>query len=379
MTCIGRNIGLVSILAASAEVMLLAGCRPHMPAAGPKIPTVQVVGVVQQDVPVTAEWVATLDGYVNAHIRAQVSGYLLTQDYQEGAVVAKGDLLFEIDPREFQAELDKAQAALGKTQLDVQRLTPLAKENAVSQQELDDAVQANLANLAAVEQAKLNLGFARVISPIDGVAGIASAQIGDLVGPTSGDLAMVSTVDPIKAYFAISEQEYMLAAETINAPKPITNEVTAMDLILADGSLYPHRGRIAIADRQVDVRTGTIRLAALFPNPGNILRPGQFARVRMVVKVKKDALLVPQRAVTQLQSMFQVAVITPDNKVQIRSVQATDRVGPLWVIDQGLNPGEQVVAEGVMQLKDGIPVNPQPYAPAAAAPTPPAPATAPGK
>ena len=319
-------------------------------------PEVQVVQVEQKDVPIYSEWVGTLDGFINAQIKAQVTGYLLRRNYTEGSYVKKGQLLFEIDPRTFQAALDQAKAQLAnaegqlaqaeanqvKAQLDVNRYAPLAKEQAVTQQDLDNAVQANLAAQAQVRAAKaqidaakaqvdaaqLNLSFTKVVSLIDGIAGIALAQIGDLVGPT-GLLTTVSTVDPIKVYFPVSEQGYLnYIKENPDAAKRAAQErQLALELILADGSLYPQKGTFALADRQVDVKTGTLRLEGLFPNPGNILRPGQFARVRAITKTKKGALLVPQRAVTELQGSYQVAVVGKDNKVEIRPVKVAERIG----------------------------------------------------
>jgi membrane fusion protein (multidrug efflux system) len=378
---------------------------------------------------------------VNATIRAQVQGYLTKQNYREGEFVNKGRVLFEIDPREFEAALaqakailsqakgtlDQAKAALSqskgaveqtkaalekaKSEVGVQdarwitakanlaRIRPLAEQNAVSKKDLDDAVgmelstrsaveaakaavdaaqadivaaeaqvlgsQANivaaeaqvLAAQANVEKAQLNLEFTRLTSPIDGIAGIAKAQIGNLVGPGQlEELTTVSTVNPIKVYISVSEQEYMNAMESHLAAQKM-----ALELILADGRVYPHKGEFVLADRQVDVKTGTIKVGALFQNPGNLVRPGQFGRVRALVKVKKDALLVPQRAVTELQGSYQVAVVGPDNKVDIRPVKAAERVDLLWVIDEGLKPGEQVVVEGTQKVRQGMPVTPRPF------------------
>ncbi len=352
-----------------AAVVALAGCgqktRPN-----PAPPAVEVVAVTQQDVPVHREWIGALDGFVNAHIRAQVTGYLLRQAYQEGGFVRKGELLFQIDPRPFQAALDQArgqlaqaEAQLGKTELDVKRFTPLAKTSAISEEELDDAVQANLAAKAAVtsakaaaEKAELDLGFTRITSPIDGIAGIAKAQIGDLVGPAmSGELTTVSTVDPIKAYVSVSEQEYLNLAASHT---PL--EKLSLELVLANGSVFPQRGRILFTDRQVSDRTGTIQVAAAFDNPGNLLRPGQFARVRALLQMRPGALLVPQRAVNELQGSYQVAVVGAGNRVDLRAVKPGERVGALWVIDEGLKPGERVVAEGIQKVRQGMVVTPEP-------------------
>lgn len=352
-------------------------------------PEVEVVQVEQKDVPIYSEWIGTLDGSINAQIKPQVTGYLLRRNYTEGSYVKKGQLLFEIDPRTFQAALDLAKAQLAnaegqlaqaeanqvKTQLDVNRYAPLAKELAVTQQDLDNAVQANLAAQAQVRAAKaqvdaakaqvdaaqLNLSFTKVVSLIDGIAGIALAQIGDLVGPT-GLLTTVSTVDPIKVYFPVSEQGYLnYIRENPDAAKRAAQvRQWGLELILADGSVYPQKGTFALADRQVDVRTGTLRLEGVFPNPGNILRPGQFARVRATIRTKKDALLVPQRAVTELQGSYQVAVVGSDNKVEIRPVAVAERVGAEWIIDKGLKSGERVIVEGTQRVRQGMTVSPKP-------------------
>jgi membrane fusion protein (multidrug efflux system) len=349
-----------------------------------------VVEVVQKDVPIYSEWVGTLEGLVNAQIRPQVTGYLLRQTYKEGAFVRKGELLFEIDPRTFQAALDQAKAQLAnaeqqlalaeanqvKAQLDVDRYIPLAKEQAVTQQALDNAVQSNLAAQAQVRAAKaqidaaraqvdaaqLNLGFTKIVSLIDGIAGIAQAQIGDLVGPTTL-LTTVSTLDPIKVYFPVSERGYLnyVKENPDAAERAVRERQLELELLLANGTLYSHKGTFSLADRQVDVRTGTLRLEGLFPNPGNILRPGQFARVRAITTTKKGALLVPQRAVAEVQGSYQVAVVGSDNKVEIRPVVVAERVGTEWIVDEGLKPGERVVAEGIQRAKAGMTVNPKPF------------------
>jgi RND family efflux transporter MFP subunit len=382
-------------------------------------PEVEVVQVTQQDVPISSEWIGTLDGMVNATIKAQVTGYLRKQHYTEGAFVKQGQVLFEIDPRPFQAALDQAkgeqakaqgqlvqanaqllqanaqlaqsEANQGKTQLVVNRYTPLAKAEAISAQDFDNAVQDNLAAKAqvaasqaaivaakaaivaakaAVESAKaqvatatLNLGFTTIQSPIEGIAGIATAQVGDLVGPNSGTLTTVSTLDPIKVYFTASEQAYLnfvrrnpTAAERLAAEKRLE-----LELVLADGTTYPHKGTFFVADREVNAQTGAIRLAGLFPNPGNALRPGQYGRVRAVTRRQEGALLVPQRAVTELQGRYQVAVVDSENKINIRTVKVGERVGPMWIIDEGLHPGERVVVEGVQKVRPGMAVHPTPF------------------
>ena len=368
---------LVFPLLAAAALLLCGGCQSKQ-AASPAPPDVGVVDVVQKDVPIYGEWVATLDGYVNAQIQPQVTGYLIKQNYKEGSFVRKGDVLFEIDPRPFQAVLDQAkaqlaqaQAQLGKTQLDVDRDTPLAKERAIAQSQLDNDIQANLAAKASVksaeaqvEQSELNLGFTRVTSLVDGIAGIAQVQIGNLVSPITV-LTSVSQVNPIKAYFPISEQEYMRLADRINAhaQQQVPTDAPPLDLILADGTLYPQRGWILLTDRQVDVTTGSIRIVSAFPNPKNILRPGQFGRVRAATTTRQSALLIPERAVTELQGTYQVAVVGSDNKVSIRLVKVGERVGSMWIIEEGLKSGERVVAEGVQKVRGGVTVNPKPIGP----------------
>ena len=384
-----QSAGVWRTIIMAAILFLSAGCgKSEESQARP--PDVQVVQVEQKDVPLSKEWVGTLDGLVNAQIRPQVTGYLLRQNYKDGSFVKKGELMFEIDPRTFQAALDQAKGQLAnaeqqlaqaeanqvKAQLDVNRYVPLAKEQAVTQQDLDNAVQANRAAQAQVRAAKgqidaakaqvdaaqLNLSFTKVVSLIDGIAGIAQAQIGDLVGPTSL-LTTVSTVDPIKVYFPVSERGYLdYMKENPDAAKRAAQEKQlGLQLILADGSLYPHKGTFSFADREVDVKTGTLRLQGLFPNPGNILRPGQFARVRAITTTRKGALLVPQRAVTELQGSYQVAVIGNDNKVSIRPVKVGERVGTEWIIEEGLKPGEKVVAEGTQRVKAGVTVDPKPF------------------
>jgi len=354
-------------------------------------PDVEVVQVEQKDVPIFGEWIGTLDGFTNADVRAQVTGYLLRQGYQEGAFVKKGQLLFEIDPRPFQAALDQsegqlaqakamlanAQAVQGRTELDVNRYAPLAKEQAASQQDLDNAVQNNMAAkatvataeaqiktaVAAVETAKINLDFTRLIAPIDGIAGQAQLQVGALANPSSGPVTSVSTVDPIKVYFTVSEREYLDWNRRFptEATREAANKRVRLELILADGSSYGREGTIYFADRQVNQSTGAIRIAGLFPNPGNILRPGGYGKVRAAVRVQQDALLVPQRAVSELQGGYQIAALDDENKVSIRTVKVGDRVGAQWIIVDGLKRGERVVAEGVQKVRPGLQVNPKPF------------------
>ncbi len=359
-----------------ATLIVSIGCNKK-PVAVPPPPEVLVAEVTQQDISIHSEWTGVLDGFVNAVIRAQVPGYLLRQDYREGSKVKKGDLLFEIDPRPFQATLDQALAQLGKTELDVKRLTPLAKEQAVSQEELDDAVQANLAAQAAAEVARLNLDFTRITSPVDGIAGIATGQIGDLVGPATGPLTAVSKVDPIKAYFQISEQEYLKSpASFVNSASPDDDSVPrTLELILADGTVFSQKGRFYVTSLQVDARTGTLQVVALFPNPGDVLRPGQFARVRAITRAETAALLVPQRAVTELQGKYQVVVVGADDKASIRDVMVGARSGTRWIVEKGLEPGERVVVEGLQKVREGTVVNAKPYEPPAPVESKPGPAT----
>jgi membrane fusion protein (multidrug efflux system) len=365
-------------LAKGAILAVIAspGCHKKTPPAPPP-PEVAVVTVQPKDVPVYKEWIGSLDGLVNAQIRAQVTGYLLTQKYSEGNVVKKGDLLFEIDPRPFEATLQQAQAKLAqdqaqesKTRWDVERYEPLAKQNAISQQEYNDAVQANRsaqalvkADEAAVEAARLNLGFTKISSPIKGLAGTALAQIGDLVGPNGPLLTTVSTIDPIKVNFIVSEQAYL------NYRRQYTNltERTAheqelqFELLLSDGSVYPEKGKFAFAGREVNPTTGTIQITCLFPNPETILRPGQFGRVRARTQVRKGALVVPQRAVNELQGSYQVTVVDDQNKAHVTPVVMGDRIGSEWVIEKGLQPGARVIVEGIQKAKEGTAVTPRPF------------------
>ena len=342
--------------------------------------------VVQSDVPILSEWIGTLDGSVNAEIRPKVEGYLLREFYKEGQFVRAKDPLFEIDPRQFRAALEQAQAALARTQAqlakatkDVERFTPLAAQRAISQQELDNALvaerdaRAAVASAeAAVEQADLNLGWTKVVSPIDGIVGIAKAQVGDLVSPQTV-MAAVSTVDPIRVSYGITEREYMRFAQLINRPNYATTERgPALALILDDGSTYGHPGKAVLVDRDVDVKTGTMTIKGFFPNPGNILRPGQYAKVRAALNVKTAALLVPQRAVAELQGGFRVGVVGEDGKVDIRTVEPGERVGGFWVIDKGLKAGEKVIVAGLQYMQPGMTVKAKP-APAEEGPAPPGP------
>jgi len=371
------NMRLALLLVVAVPVAAACTTKAAPP---PPPPDVLVTPVVQKDVPIVSEWIGTLDGSVNADIRPQVEGYLMRQLYKDGQFVRRGDRLFEIDPRQFRAALAQAQGTLGRAEAelaraakDVERFTPLAAQRAVSQQELDNAVAAErdataavAAARAAVDQAALNLGWTAMTSPIDGIVGIATVQVGALVNAQTV-MTTVSTVDPIRVTYNISEHEYLRDAALINRPDYATTvRGPALELALEDGTVFPHAGQAARVDRQVDVSTGTITIRGFFPNPQNILRPGQYARVRAATEIKRGALLVPQRAVSELQGGYRVAVVGADGKVEIRAVLASERVGDLWVIDKGLRPGENVIVVGLQFVQAGMAVN----AKAAPAPIP---------
>jgi len=369
-------------------VLAMAGCEKKKEAVGPPPPPiVEVVTVAVRDVPIYQEWVGALDGNVNAIIKPQVSGYLIKQNYTEGQLVKKGQVLFEIDPRTFQAVLDqtkgtlnqakgdlaRAEAAYATAKADLARVKPLAAKNAVSQKDLDDATGKDMGTLASVEaakaaivaatanveSAKLNLDFTKITSPVEGIAGIAKTQLGNLVGPNSSqELTTVSSVNPIKAYINVSEREYLSVRDSSQNIEDIP-----LQLILADGSIYPPKGKFALADRQIDISTGTLKVGALFPNPGNILRPGGFATIRALMSIQKGAILIPQRAVSDIQGTYLVAVVGSDNKVDIRQVKVGPRIGSEWIISEGLKPGETVVAEGTQKVRPGATVNPKPFTP----------------
>ncbi len=449
MTKILRNrkvsISLI-VIAVAALAVLLALARSSKPAqAAPPVLEVGVVQVEQKNVPIYSEWIGTTEGMVNAELKAQVTGYLLRQDYKEGSFVKKGQLLFEIDPRPFQAALDQANGQVAqyqgqleqansqitqaeaqlaqansqlsqaqarleqaranqvRTELDVKKYQPLAEQKAVTQQDLDNALQANTAAKAQVDAEKagveaaraqmahagaeiktahagvatakgqlenakaaaktaaLNLSFTRIISPIDGIAGMAQAQVGDLVSTTSNPLTTVSTLDPIKVYFTLSEQDYLRYTKPFLGSAEHSLNHLELELILADGSTYPEKGTFYFADRQVDPKTGAIRMAGVFPNPNNGLRPGQFGRVRAVTSTQEDALMVPQRAVSELQGTYQVAVVGADNKVSFRPVKVGEKSGSMWVITDGLKPGDVIVAEGTIKVRPGMVVKTVPF------------------
>jgi membrane fusion protein (multidrug efflux system) len=389
-----RNLTIGGGLALIVFALTVGLIRPSGKASAtttPPPPLVEVVQTEQKDVPIFGEWIGTLDGLVNADVRAQVTGYLQQQGYKEGAFVKKGQLLFQIDPRPFHAALDQAQGQLEqakamlanaqavqvRTELDVKRYTPLAREQAASQQDLDNAVQNNLAAVAtvetakaqirtydaAVETAKINLDFTRLVAPIDGIAGQAQLQVGALVTPGSGTVTSISTVDPIKVYFTVSEPQYLgwrkrFPTET---SREAADKALRLELVLADGSTYAQEGRFYFADRQVNEGTGAIRIAGLFPNPDNILRPGGYAKVRAVIRMQPGAVLVPERAIAELQGGYQIGVVGADNKVAIRTVKIGEPFGSERIVTEGLNPGERVVAEGIQKLRPGIQVNSRPF------------------
>jgi membrane fusion protein (multidrug efflux system) len=354
----------------------LVGCGKKEEAAPPPPPEVLVTEATQADVPVFSEAIATLDGSTNTQIHSRVSGYLLQQAYQEGSVVKQGDLLFQIDPKPFQADLDKAKADLAnkqaqelRTKQDLDRYATLVKSGAVSQQEYQTQVQNNLSAQADVDSAQaivttaqINLGYTKITSPITGVAGKALPGVGDLLSP-SVTLTTVSTVDPIQADFTFPEQFYLNNADKLAALSelPLQDRPESIELVLADGSVYPKKGRFSYVNRQVQTSTGAIAAYALFPNPDRVLRPGQYVKVRAITQHINDAVLIPQRCVTQLQGIDQVMVVKPDNTVEVRNVTTGDLAGPLWIITSGLNVGEKVIVEGIQKVQDGTLVTPQPY------------------
>jgi len=350
-----------------SSVLLISARKKAPPKASPPPPTVQVTEVLQQDVPIYRQWVGTLDGFVNADIKPQVAGYIQKQAYQEGTLVREGTTLFLIDARNYQDVVDQAKstldhntAALAKARLDVQRDKELIAAQAITRQQLDNdeaterQAAANVESArAALRQAQLNRGWAQVTSPISGIVGIAQVQVGNLVN-TSTTMTTVSQVDPIKAQFNISEIEYLRSAQGNHWVEP--GQKAVLDLILEDGSVYPQPGRVIVVNRQVSQQTGTIAIQGSFPNPGNILRPGQYAKVRAVIDTRKGALLVPQRAISELQGTYQVAVVA-DGKVDVRAVQTADQVGTMWIIEKGVSVGDKVIVSDYSRLRPGTPVN----------------------
>ena len=370
-------------LALWAASTLLSGCSKKgvdVNSLGP--PEVLVTEVIQKDVPVVREWIGSLDGSVDADVRARVSGYVISQNYKEGRLVNKGDLLFQIDPSTYEAGVEQSKSALAQaqanqlqTQQTEDRETRLFEQKAESQQNRDNAVQANTAakaevkaQQAALRQAQLNLDFTKITAPVTGIAGIANPGIGDLVGPSdSQPLVTMSTVDPIRVYLKISEQDYLkYAARRMEQARTGGEAPPPVEIVLADGTLYPQQGKFSAVDRDVDQQTGTIRLQALFPNPDNVLRPGGFVRVRVTVRNIKGALLVPQRAVNELQTSYELAVVGLGNKAEIRSVNVGDQIGSLWVIQDGIKPGDRIIVEGAQKIRDGEQVKPMPWTPSKA-------------
>ena len=348
---------------------LFVGCsrKPAQTAAPP--PEVLVTTVTPQDVPRVLERVATLDGFINANINAQVQGYIISRDYKEGSVMKKGDLLFQIDPRPFQAAAAQAKGALArdkanqvKADADEKRALDLFKKKVISDQERDTAIaaagssRANVeADEAAVQQAELNLGYTKVTAPIDGMAGFANSQVGDLVGPTTGPLTTVSQIDPIKAVVTAGEGPFtdFVSRHPDATERNAYIKTLNFDLILGNGEMYPHKGKFYALDRSLDPKTGSIRYYVTFPNPGNILRPGQFGKVRFVADMKKDAMVIPQEAVNELQGNFQVALVDQNNKVSIRPVKMGERIGAMWEVTDGLKPGDKVVVQGLQKAREG--------------------------
>lgn len=361
-----RPIAVAAILLC---VLLAIGCSRKPAPPDPTAPEVLVTTVTPQDVPRVLERVATLDGFINANINAQVQGYIVSRDYQEGGVVKKGDLLFQIDSRPFEAALAQAKGTLAKDKAnqvkadaDEKRAMDLFNKKVISDQERDTAIaaaQAGRANIeadeASVNQAELNLGYTRVISPIDGVAAIATAQVGDLVGPTTGTLTTVSQLDPIKAIVTAGEAPF--TDFVTRHPDPIERaeyvKTLQFELILGNGSVYPQKGKFYALDRNLDPKTGSIRYEVTFPNPGNILRPGQFGKVRFVADLKKGAMVIPQEAVNELQGSYQVAVVDQNNHVSIRPVRMGERIGAMWEVTEGLKPGDKVVVQGLQKAREG--------------------------
>ena len=370
------------IIAVLLVAALAAGsCSRKSPQAGPGTPEVLVTTVQPRDVPRILERVATLDGFINANINAQVSGYIVSREYREGSVVKKGDLLFRIDSRPFdaalaqaKANLAKARATQAKADADEKRAIDLFNNKVTSPQERDTALQAaaaaradTQADEAAVEQAELNLAYTRIIAPIDGIAGIATAQVGDLVSPTSGPLTTISQIDPIKAIVTTGEGPFTDFISRHPDPDERQRYVNSLvfELILGNGSVYPQKGKFYALDRSLDVRTGSIRYEVTFPNAENGLRPGQFGKVRFVADMKKGALVIPQEAVSELQGSYQVIVVGEDNKVSIRPVKMGERLGPMWEVLEGLKPGDKVIVQGIQKVRPGSSVTVKDWTPPA--------------
>jgi len=385
-----RVMGVCTVGMLLLSAGLLSGCgkKEAAPAGPPQAMPVTVVKVEPTDVPITGEWVGTLDGYVNAQIQPQANGYLIKQNYREGAQVSKGQVLFEIDPRPFQAALDQAkgqldqakgqvlqaQAQLGLAQINVNRDTPLAKARAIAQSQLDNDIQqkaqteASVASAeasvaaaeAAVANAKLNLGFTEVRSLITGVAGQATTQVGNLVN-TQSVLTSVSQLNPIKAYFSISDSEYLALTQRLGSKGGdlLRNaDAVLLTLTLSNGEVFPQKGKIAFVDRQINAQTGAIRIAAAFPNPGNILRPGQFGRVKAATEVRHNALLIPQVAVQEFQGLHQIYLAGSDGKAHLTTVELGPQIGTNWLVEGGIDSGAMVITDNLQKLREGAPVTP---------------------
>ena len=351
-------------VALAAATLIVAGCKPNEAgSAGP--PEVEVVAVAQKDVPIYRDWVGTLEAEVNATIKAEITGYLVRREYTEGRLVTKGQLLFQIDDRTYKTALDQAEAKATKTAEDVARDTPLAKAHAIPQMQLDNAIQANIAAVAAAEQARLNYQFCKITSPVDGLAGLAQVQVGNLVSPSTEKLTTVAKVNPIRANFSVSQELMEQMQERRLAKGKATSrsgEGPELELTLASGAIYPLKGHVRFANNQVDERTGTVTVVGEFPNPQLLLVPGMFVRVRALIDTDKNALVVPQRAVTDMQDRYLIAVVDADNKVTIGPVEVGERVGQEWVIKGNLKAGDKVVAEGIQKVRNGIVVKPAPFA-----------------
>ena len=365
----------VSRMPERVGVLLLAaaicvGCSSQAEKPAPPPPGVTVAPIVQKDVPIYRDWVGTMTGSVNADIRPKVEGFLLTQLYIEGSFVQKGHAMFQLDKRQAQAaveqatgNLDRARAALAQAQIDVNRYTPLVAQKAVSQAELDKAQSSERAAAATVDadqavldNAKLNLGWTTVTSPISGIAGVSKVGIGDLITPTTV-MTTVSSVNPIYVDVSIAEQDYL------RFRREKSNQVREnnLELILGDNTVFPHRGHVLFVNREVDSRTGTIQVRGEFANPGNVLRPGQYARIRAITELRKNAMLIPQQSVSELQGIYQVGTVSSDNKVTIKNVTLGPQFGDMWVVDSGLEPGEMVIVDGLQRVRTGMTVNPTPF------------------
>jgi membrane fusion protein (multidrug efflux system) len=372
MSTLGKHPGLQLLLAAISPAVLFvcAGCSSNAEKPAPPPPAVTTTPVIQKDVPISQEWVGTMAGNTDADIRPKVEGFLLTRLYDEGSFVDKGQAMFQLDRRQAQAaveqangNLERARAALGQAQIDVRRFTPLVAEKAVSQAELDKATSAEKASKAtvdadqaALDNAKLNLGWTTVTSPISGIAGVAKVAIGDLITPITV-MTTVSSVNPIYVDVSIAEQDYL----RYRREDPRHAAGRNLQLILGDGTVYAQRGHVLFLNREVDTRTGTIQVRGEFPNPGNVLRPGQYGRVRAVTELRKDAMLVPQAAVSELQGVYQVGVVSDDNKVTIKAVKLGPQFGDMWVVESGLQVGDKVVVDGLQRIKSGMTVAPTPF------------------